>query len=87
MIWTVQCLAPYIIGIHSSIYSKINKNELNDVVIVNIDKQTIQTSYDDLNLFPKFLIQKMKKDMQQSMKLIDDQLSRVFLRTMAFIIG
>jgi len=87
MTWTTQCTAPYIIGIHSSIYSKLNKNELGDVVIVNIDERTIQSPYDDLNLFPKHLIRQMKNDIEQSVQSTGDNLARVFLRTMAFVIG
>jgi hypothetical protein len=87
MAWTTQCTAPYIIGIHSSVYSKMNMNELGDVIIVNIDERTIRSQYDDLNLFPKQLIRSMKKGIEQSSQLPGDHLARVFLRTMAFIIG
>ena len=87
MAWTTQCTAPYIIGIHSSVYSKLNKHELGDVVIVNIDARTIQSPYDDLGLFPKHLIREMKKDIEQSVHSNDDHLARVFLRTMASVIG
>lgn len=87
MSWTTQCTAPYIIGIHSSIYSRMNKNELGDVVIVNIDNRTIQSPYNDLSRFPKHLIQPMKKDIQQSSQLVGDNFARIFLRTMAFILG
>ncbi|CAF0891545.1 unnamed protein product [Adineta ricciae] len=87
MTWTAQCSAPYIIGIHSSLYSKLNRNELGDVVIVNIDNRTIESQYNDLNLFPKQLVRQMRKDIQQSSQLAGDHLARVFLRTMAFVIG
>ncbi|CAF4634372.1 unnamed protein product [Rotaria sp. Silwood1] len=87
MAWTAQCTAPYIIGIHSSIYSRMNKKELGDVVIVNIDDRRIESQYDDLNLFPKHLIRNMKKDIQPSSQFIEDHLARVFLRAMAFILG
>ncbi|CAF0811124.1 unnamed protein product [Rotaria sordida] len=85
--WTAQCTAPYIIGIHSSIYSRMNKKELGDVVIVNIDDRKIESQYDDLNLFPKHLIRNMKKDIQQSSQFIEDHLARIFLRAMASILG
>ncbi|UJR36733.1 hypothetical protein I4U23_029448 [Adineta vaga] len=87
MTWTAQCSAPYIIGIHSSIYSKMNRNELGDVIIINIDNRTIESQYDDLSLFPKQLIRQMKKDIEQSSQLAGDHLARVFLRTMAFVFG
>ena len=87
MTWTAQCSAQYIIGIHSSLYSKLNRNELGDVVIVNIDNRAIESQYNDLNLFPKQLVRQMRKDIQQSSQLAGDHLARVFLRTMAFVIG
>lgn len=87
MSWTAQCTAPYIIGIHSSIYSKMNTNELGDAVIVNIDNRVIESPYDDLNIFPKNIIRQMKKDIQQSLQLTGDHLARVFLKIMASIIG
>ncbi len=87
MTWTTQCTAPFIIGIHSSIYSRMNKHELDDAIIVNIDDRTMQSQYDDLNLFPKNLIRQMKKDLHESSQLTGDHLARVFLRTMAFIFG
>ncbi|CAF3909211.1 unnamed protein product [Adineta steineri] len=84
---TPQCSAPYIIGLHSSIYSNLNKSELGDVVVINIDTRTVESQYNDLNLFPKNLIRQMKKDLQQSLQLGGDHFARVFLRTMALIIG
>ena len=65
----------------------MNKSELGDAVIVNIDERTIDSAYDDLALFPKDLVRSMKKGIQQSSQLIGDHLARVFLRTMAFILG
>ncbi|CAF3898028.1 unnamed protein product [Rotaria magnacalcarata] len=87
MTWTAQCTAPYIIGMHSSIYSQMNKNDLGDVIIVNIDDRTIRSQYDDLSLFPKHLIRSMKKDIQQSSEHREDHLARIFLRAMVFIFG
>lgn len=87
MTWTTQCTAPYIIGLHSSLYSMLNKEELGDAVIINIDERKIQSQYDDLSYFPKYLLRSIKKGIQQSSKLAGDHLSRVFLRAMAFTIG
>jgi hypothetical protein len=86
MTWTVQCTAPYIIGMHSSIFATLNTNELGDAVIVNIDERRLETEYNDLNSFPKYLTRSIKKSLQSS-QLAGDQLARIFLRAMAFIIG
>jgi hypothetical protein len=87
MAWTAQCTAPFIIGVHSSVYSRMNRSELGDVIIVNVDNRTIESQYDDLSSFPKQWLRQMKKDIQQSAQLPGDHLARVFLRTMAFSIG
>jgi hypothetical protein len=87
MTWTTQCTAPYIIGMHSSVFSTLNMTELGDAVIVNIDERKIESQYDDLSCFPKYLIRSMKKGIQQSSQLAGDHLARVFLRAMAFSIG
>lgn len=84
MTWTTQCTAPYLIGIHSSIYSQLNRQELGDVVIVDIDQRIIHSPYDDYRLFPEELMRQMKRDIQQSS---DDRIARIFLRTMALIVG
>ena len=60
---------------------------LGDVIIVNIDERTIQSQYDDLSHFPKYLSRSMRKGIQQSSQLVNDHLARVFLRAMAFTIG
>ncbi|CAM4807172.1 unnamed protein product [Rotaria magnacalcarata] len=87
MTWTTQCSTPYIIGLHSSLFSTLKMDELGDVVIVKIDERKIESQYDDLSLFPKYLIRSMKKGIQQSSQLAGDHLARVFLRAMAFTVG
>ncbi|CAF1327143.1 unnamed protein product, partial [Didymodactylos carnosus] len=87
MSWLSQCTVPYIIGVHTSIFSTLNISELGDVVCVNIDERTIETQYDDLSRIPKHLHRSMKKGVQHSEKLHGDGLAKVFLRAMAFNIG
>jgi hypothetical protein len=62
-------------------------SELGDVVIVNIDERKLDTQYDDLSRFPKYLSRSMKKGIQNASQLPGDQLARVFLRAMAYAIG
>ena len=87
MTWTTQCTSPYIIGLHSSVFATLNIEELGDVVIVHIDERKLETQYDDLSSFPKYLTRSMKKGIQRSSQSAGDQLARVFLRAMAFAIG
>ena len=65
----------------------MNKNELGDVVLVNIDDRTIQSQYDDLSLFPKKLVHNMKTGIERSLQSIGDDFARVFLRAMVSILG
>ncbi|CAF1302810.1 unnamed protein product [Adineta steineri] len=87
ILWTTACTSPYILGVHSSVFPTLNMNDLGDAVIVNIDERKLDSQYDDLNSFPKYLIRSMKKGIQQSSQLAGDHLARVFLRAMAFTIG
>lgn len=68
-------------------FATLNMEELGDVVIVNIDERKMESQYDDLSLFPKYLVRSMRKGIQQSSQQAGDHLARVFLRAMAFAIG
>jgi hypothetical protein len=72
---------------HTNVFSTLNLEELGDVVVVNIDERTLESHYDDLSSFPKYLTRSMKKGIQQSSQLAGDHLARVFLRAMAFATG
>lgn len=87
MLWTTQCSTPYIIGVHTSLFQQINRNELDDAIIVNIDERKLETEYNDLQSFPKMLSRSMKKGIQQSSQKAGDHLARVFLRGMAYTVG
>lgn len=87
MSWTTQCTAPYIIGIHSSLFATLNPSDLGDVIVVKIDEPSLESRHDDLNLFPKHLTRNLKKGIQQKIRLAGDHLARVFLRAMACAIG
>lgn len=87
MTWTTQCTAPYLIGIHSTLFSTLKSDDLGDVIIVNIDDQRLESRHDDLAQFPKHLTRNLKKGIQQNIRLAGDHLARVFLRAMACAIG
>lgn len=87
MLWTTQCTTPYIIGVHTSLFQQINRNELDDAIIVYIDERKLETEHNDLQLFPKMLSRSMKKGIQQSSQKAGDHLARVFLRGMAYAVG
>jgi hypothetical protein len=87
MTWTTECTAPYIIGIHSSLFAKLNANDLGDVIVIDIDERRLESQHDDLSCLPKYLSRSLKKGIQQASQKADDRLARVFLRAMAFAIG
>jgi len=87
MSWTVECTAPYIIGVHTNTYSKLHRRQLEDVVIVDLDKNVIHSSFDDLNQFPKNLLKKMKHEIEDNLSMTGDHIARGFLRIMAVIFG
>jgi hypothetical protein len=87
MTWTTQCTSPFIIGIHSSLFATLDRQELGDAVIVNIDERRLESEHDDLSTFPKYLSRSLKKGIQKPTQRGDDHLARVFLRAMAFATG
>ncbi|MGH0116085.1 UNVERIFIED_CONTAM: hypothetical protein FKN15_023118 [Acipenser sinensis] len=43
---------PYLIGVHSSLMEKVKSMALEDVVILNVDTNTLETPFDDLQSLP-----------------------------------
>lgn len=77
---------PYICGIPKSVFNKLNRAELTDAVIVDLDCKTIESPYDDS--LPaeayNFLRQRLKSSTES---FLSDTLVRSFLQTNALIFG
>ncbi|CDQ93754.1 unnamed protein product [Oncorhynchus mykiss] len=54
----VFCSAPmpYLIGVHSSLMEKVRGMALDDVVVLNVDTNTLETPFDDLQSLPNDVV-------------------------------
>lgn len=86
---------PFLIGIHSSLMSKITKADLGDAVILDADSNSVSSPYDDLGSIPTKVVSFLKKELRAHKKnkattpcvLMGQTVSRAFLRTMVRLIG
>uniref|UniRef100_A0A667YZF2 DENN domain containing 1C n=1 Tax=Myripristis murdjan TaxID=586833 RepID=A0A667YZF2_9TELE len=47
---------PYLIGVHSSLSEKVRSRGLEEVVILNVDTNTLETTFDDLKRIPSDVV-------------------------------
>ncbi|KAK1884330.1 DENN domain containing protein 1A, partial [Dissostichus eleginoides] len=69
---------PYLIGVHSSLMEKVRGLALDDVVVLNVDTNTLETPYDDLQSLPNDVVSSLKSR---------DGVARAFLRSQAALFG
>lgn len=83
---------PYLIGLHSSVMTKIRISELGDAVIVNVDNNVVTSQYDDLSTLPEDVVSSLKRHLKQLDKghsgcFTGDSVPRAFLKAMVALIG
>ncbi|XP_033731313.1 DENN domain-containing protein 1B-like isoform X3 [Pecten maximus] len=83
---------PYVIGIHSTLMQKMKMSEMGDAIIVDVDNNTIQSEYDDLEDLPadisSYLKRHLKTDkVRMSMQTSGDAIPRTFLMALVRLIG
>ncbi|XP_013420108.1 DENN domain-containing protein 1A isoform X2 [Lingula anatina] len=90
----VSAPMPYLIGIHASLMEKARKMELGDAVVLDADKNTIETEHDDIATLPPEIVSSLKKRLrsQQADKLKNhmitgDGVARAFLKALVGLIG
>lgn len=83
----VSAPMPFLIGLPSSTMSKINTSELGEVVILYIDLNKVETSFNDLESLPSEIVQILKKSLKHENILLGDGLARAFLRALVQLIG
>uniref|UniRef100_G3Q2U6 DENN domain containing 1A n=1 Tax=Gasterosteus aculeatus aculeatus TaxID=481459 RepID=G3Q2U6_GASAC len=73
---------PFLIGVHSSLMEKVRGMALDDVVVLNVDTNTLETPYDDLQSLPNDVSRLRKVSTTTG-----DGVARAFLRTQAALFG
>ncbi|KAF5897342.1 DENN domain-containing protein 1A isoform X3, partial [Clarias magur] len=78
---------PYLIGVHASLMEKVQAMALDDVVILNVDTNTLETPFDDLQNVPNDVVSALKNRLKKGSTTIGDGAARAFLKSQAALFG
>lgn len=78
---------PFLIGVHSSLTEKVRSRGLEDVVILNVDTNTLETPFEDLKRIPSNVVSGLKVRLKQQASSAGGGVSRAFLRAQARLFG
>ncbi|XP_046723352.1 DENN domain-containing protein 1A isoform X2 [Silurus meridionalis] len=78
---------PYLIGVHSSLMEKVRVMALDDVVIINVDTNTLESPFDDLQNLPNDVVSALKNRLKKGSSTTGDGAARAFLKSQAALFG
>ncbi|XP_077478557.1 DENN domain-containing protein 1A isoform X2 [Stigmatopora argus] len=78
---------PYLIGVHSSLMGKIQGMAMDDVVILNVDNNTLETPHHDLQTLPHDVVSSLKNRLKKFSSTPGDGVARAFLKSQAALFG
>lgn len=78
---------PYLIGIHTSLMEKVKSMNLEDVIILNVDTNTLETPFDDLQSLPTEVVSALKSRLRKVSTTTGDGVARAFLKAQASLFG
>ncbi|XP_066094666.1 DENN domain-containing protein 1B isoform X2 [Saccopteryx bilineata] len=78
---------PYLIGIHSSLIERVKNKSLEDVVVLNVDTNTLESPFNDLSNLPSDVVSALKSKLKKQSTATGDGVARAFLRAQAALFG
>ncbi|XP_068448544.1 DENN domain-containing protein 1B [Clinocottus analis] len=78
---------PYIIGVHASLSERVRSRGLEEVVILNVDTNTLETPFDDLKRIPSDVMSGLKACLKRQAVSPGCGVSRAFLKAQALLFG
>ncbi|NXJ83287.1 DEN1B protein, partial [Trogon melanurus] len=78
---------PYLIGVHLSLIERVKNRSLEDVVLLNVDTNTLETPFNDLNNLPGEVVSALKNKLKKQSTATGDGVTRAFLRAQAALFG
>ncbi|TRY86422.1 hypothetical protein DNTS_004201, partial [Danionella cerebrum] len=78
---------PYLIGVHSSLMEKVRGMALDDAVLLNVDTNTLETPFDDLQSLPNDVVSSLKNRLRKVSSTTGDGVARAFLKAQAALFG
>ncbi|XP_049585005.1 DENN domain-containing protein 1B isoform X2 [Syngnathus scovelli] len=78
---------PYFVGVHFSLLERVRGRSLEDVVILNVDTNTLESPFDDLHNLPGDVVYSLKGKLKKQSTATGSGVARAFLRTQAALFG
>uniref|UniRef100_A0A8C7FB06 DENN domain containing 1B n=1 Tax=Oncorhynchus kisutch TaxID=8019 RepID=A0A8C7FB06_ONCKI len=78
---------PYLVGVHLSLLERVRSRSLEDVVILNVDTNTLESPQDDLQNLPSDVVHSLKSKLKKQSTSTGSGVARAFLRAQAALFG
>ncbi|XP_054983593.1 DENN domain-containing protein 1C [Sorex araneus] len=78
---------PYLIGVHASLAERVRDKALEDVVIMNVDANTLDTPFDDVQTLPPDVVSLLRLRLRKVALAPGEGVSRLFLKAQALLFG
>ncbi|TRY96940.1 hypothetical protein DNTS_014286 [Danionella cerebrum] len=78
---------PYLIGVHLSLLERVKSRSLEDVVILNVDTNTLESPSDDLHNLPSDVVSSLKNKLKKQSTATGAGVARAFLHAQAALFG
>ncbi|XP_055642191.1 DENN domain-containing protein 1A isoform X2 [Toxorhynchites rutilus septentrionalis] len=78
---------PFLIGVPEAVFETLRREEIGEVVILNCDKRTLETPFEDVKNMPPELVASLKKHLANSAEHRGDRVSKIFLGILVQLIG
>uniref|UniRef100_A0A667Y3T1 DENN domain containing 1B n=1 Tax=Myripristis murdjan TaxID=586833 RepID=A0A667Y3T1_9TELE len=78
---------PYLVGVHLSLLERVRSRSLEDVVILNVDTNTLESPSDDLQNLPSDVVSSLKSKLKKQSTATGSGVARAFLRAQAALFG
>ncbi|XP_075391835.1 DENN domain-containing protein 1C [Tenrec ecaudatus] len=78
---------PYLIGVHASLAERVLDKGLEDVVLMNVDSNTLETPFDDVQALPPDVVSLLRLRLRKVALAPGEGVSRLFLKAQALLFG
>uniref|UniRef100_A0A8C4H847 DENN/MADD domain containing 1B n=1 Tax=Dicentrarchus labrax TaxID=13489 RepID=A0A8C4H847_DICLA len=78
---------PYFVGVHLSLLERVRGRSLEDVVILNVDTNTLESPFDDLHNLPGDVVSSLKSKLKKQSTATGSGVARAFMRAQAALFG
>ncbi|XP_075896247.1 DENN domain-containing protein 1B [Nelusetta ayraudi] len=78
---------PYLIGVHTSLSERVRSRGLEEVVILNVDSNTLESPFDDIKRIPSDVMAGLKACLKRQAVSPGCGVSRAFLKAQALLFG